>query len=52
MSFAVENKVESGREYGTVWVSLPGSAEPQNVSELLLSEGLVQVRQGNARPSE
>ncbi|KAL5475713.1 hypothetical protein EMCRGX_G025560 [Ephydatia muelleri] len=52
VQFAVEYKVDSGREYGTVWVSLPGSAEPQNVSELLVSEGLVQVRQGNARPSE
>ena len=52
MQFAVEYKVDSGREYGTVWVTIPGSSEPQNVSELLVSEGYVQVRQGNSRPSE
>ena len=52
MQFAVEYKVDSGREYGTVWMSLPGSTELKNISELLVSEGLVQVRQGNSRPSE
>lgn len=48
--FSVEYKVQtSGREYGSVWLSVSG--EPQNVTDMLVSEGLVEVRQ-TGRPSE
>ena len=51
VQFVVDYKVpKSGREYGYVWVSNGG--EMENVSDLLLTAGLVEVRQGGARPSE
>ena len=46
--FVVDYKVpNSGREYGSVWLS-----DGRNVTDVLLSEGLVEVRQAGARPSE
>ena len=49
VKFVVEYKVpNSGREYGSVWVASDG----QNVTDKLLNEGLVEVRQVGARPSE
>ena len=39
----------SGREYGSVWLKVDG--QPQNVSDTLISEGMVEVRQAG-RASE
>ena len=48
--FSVEYKTNTGREYGSVWVSAGG--QPQNVTDLIVSEGLVEVRQAGMRQSE
>lgn len=49
VKFVVDYKApNSGREYGFVWVASDG----QNVTDMLLNEGLVEVRQAGARPSE
>jgi staphylococcal nuclease domain-containing protein 1 len=47
--FVVEhaNKA-SNREYGSIWVAADG----RNVTDLLLNEGVVEVRQAGVRPSE
>ena len=46
--FVVDYKVpSSGREYGSIWLS-----DGRNVTDVLLSEGLVEVRQAGARPTE
>lgn len=48
--FFVEYKVpSSGREYGSVWLKVDG--QPQNVTDTLISEGMVEVRQ-TGRTSE
>ena len=47
MKFDVEHKA-ANREYGTIWVAANGC----NVADQLLNEGLVEVRQAGARPSE
>ena len=47
VKFTVEHKT-TNREYGTIWTASDG----RNVADLLLSEGLVEVRQAGARPSE
>ena len=39
----------SGREYGSVWLKIDG--QPQNVTDTLISEGMVEVRQ-TGRTSE
>ena len=39
----------SGREYGSVWLKVDG--QPQNVTDTLVSEGMVEVRQ-TGRTSE
>ena len=38
----------SNREYGSIWLAADG----RNVTDLLLNEGLVEVRQAGVRPSE
>ena len=49
VKFVVEYKPATGsREYGCVWISSDG----RNVTDLMLSEGLVEVRQAGVRPSE
>ena len=49
--FSVEYKPSSGgREYGSVWVNVGG--QPQNVTDLLISEGLVEVRQAGVKQTE
>ena len=43
----VEHKT-TNREYSSVWVAADGC----NVADLMLNEGLVEVRQAGVRPSE
>ena len=38
----------SNREYGSIWLAADGC----NVTDLLLNEGLLEVRQAGVRPSE
>ena len=45
--FVVEHKAPS-REYGSIWLGADGD----NVTDIMLNEGLVEVRQAGARPSE
>ncbi|CAI7990390.1 Staphylococcal nuclease domain-containing protein 1 [Geodia barretti] len=47
VKFVVEHKA-TNREYGTIWVAANGC----NVADQLLNEGLVEVRQAGARPSD
>ena len=47
IKFVVEHKAPS-REYGTIWTPSDG----RNLADVMLSEGLVEVRQAGARPSE
>lgn len=47
VKFTVEHKTPN-REYGTVWVASSGV----NVTDVMLSEGLVEVRQAGAKASE
>ena len=47
VKFTVEHKA-TNREYGTIWIAADGS----NVTDVMLNEGLVEVRQAGARPSE
>ena len=47
VKFVVEHKT-ANREYGNVWLAADG----HNVIDLMLNEGLVEVRQVGARPSE
>ena len=50
VQFSVEYKAQNGvREFGSVWLSQDGTVD--NVGDLLVSAGLVEVRQG-ARPNE
>lgn len=48
--YVVENKVQSGREYGSAWITVGGQL--QNVTDMLISEGLVEVRQVGGRQTE
>ena len=48
--FSVEYKTNTGREYGSVWVSVVGQLH--NVTDLIVSEGLVEVRQAGVRRTE
>lgn len=49
--FFVEYQVPAtGREYGSVWVKVGG--QPQNVTDLIIGEGLVEVRQSGVRQTE
>ena len=49
--YVVEYKVPtSGREYGSVWISAKG--ELQNVTDMLISDGLVEVRQVGGKQTE
>uniref|UniRef100_A0A1X7UNN1 Staphylococcal nuclease domain-containing protein 1 n=2 Tax=Amphimedon queenslandica TaxID=400682 RepID=A0A1X7UNN1_AMPQE len=50
VQFAIDHKTSSGREYGIIWTNKDG--EKVNVAELMVIEGLVEVRQSNVRPSE
>lgn len=53
VQFAVEYKVPgSGKEYGSIFVKSPTTGEIENVTELLVSEGLVEVRRGGIKPSD
>jgi len=53
IQFAVEYKVPgSGREYGSIFVKSPVTGEVENVTELLVSEGFVEVRRGGIKPSD
>ena len=47
VKFVVEHKT-TNREYGVVWVAADGC----NLADETLKEGLVEVRQAGARPSE
>lgn len=47
IKFVVEHKAPS-REYGTIWTASDG----RNLADVMLSEGLVEVRQAGARPSD
>ena len=49
--FSVEYKPSGGgREYGSVWVNVGG--QPQNITDMLISEGLVEVRQAGVKQTE
>lgn len=50
VTFSPEHKTSGGREYGSVWMNK--GVEKVNIADLLVSEGLVEVRQTNVRPSE
>jgi len=53
VQFAVEYKVPgSGKEYGSIFVKSPITGESENVTELLVAEGLVEVRRGGIKPSD
>lgn len=48
--FDVQHTPSSGWEYGTIWVNVGG--EPKNVTDMLVSEGLVEVRQAGIKQTE
>ena len=48
--FNVQNKLSSGWEYGSIWVNVGG--EPKNVTDMLVSDGLVEVRQAGIKQTE
>lgn len=51
ITFTIEYKVPgTGREYGAIYFGKDTTAE--NVTETLVSEGLVEVRRGSVKPSE
>lgn len=53
VQFCVEYKVPgTGKEYGSVFVKSPVTGELENVTELLISEGLVDVRQAGLKSDE
>jgi len=53
VQFSVEYKVPgSGKEYGSIFVKSPVTGELENVTELMVAEGLVEVRRGGIKPSE
>ena len=52
VQFSVEYKVPgSGKEYGSIFVK-SATGELENVTEKLVSEGLVEVRRGGIKPSD
>lgn len=50
VNFVVENTAPSGREYGQLWVNKDG--EQVNVIELMVTEGLVEIRVGGKQSEE
>ena len=50
VTFVVEHKTSGGREYGIIWVKRGG--ENVNICDAIVSEGLVEVRSSNVKPSE
>jgi len=53
VEFAVEYKVPgTGREYGSIFVKSPVTGEIENITELLVAEGYVEVRRGGIKPSD
>jgi staphylococcal nuclease domain-containing protein 1 len=53
VQFSVEYKVPgTGKEYGSVFVKSPVTGELENITELLVAEGLVDVRQAGLKSEE
>jgi staphylococcal nuclease domain-containing protein 1 len=50
IQFVVDHKTPAGREYGVIWINKGG--DKVNVIEMIVNEGLVEVRQSNVKPSE